>query len=120
MGSWIKLERGVSIPQFFFHGGINGFDQFRHGCIVAVIYNGRRPKGFSIIQGVVNMILMILLSVPCVKIGHGVQTDFPLAVQINSLRKLDVITPYFVIGIHIRGCIARLREIKMRSAHAER
>ena len=37
-----------------FHGGI------RDGCIVAVIYNARRPKAFSSILGVVNMILLLL------------------------------------------------------------
>ena len=36
------------------------------------------------------------------------------------LRKLDVITPYFVNGKHVHRCIARQREIEMRSAHVER
>ena len=80
MGSRIKCERDAVILQLFFHGGINGFDQFRDGCIVTIIYNARRPKAFSSILGVVNMILLLLYSVPGVRIGNGVQTNFPLAI----------------------------------------
>ena len=63
---------------------------------------------------------MVLKSVPRVRIGNGVQTNFPVSLQIDRLRQLHVITSYYVIGIHIRGCIAWQREIEMRSAHVER
>ena len=66
------------------------------------------------------MIFKLSQRVPRVRIGNGVETNLPVTVQINGLRKLDVITPYFVIKKHVHRCIARQREIEMRSAHVER
>ena len=68
---------------------INGIDKIFYIVVVSKIHGCAFFENITI-HAVIQVIFKLLQCVPRVRIGNGVETDLPITVQINSLRKLDV------------------------------